>query len=155
MSAPYPLVNGFRHAWSSIEIRAAGNIIKGVTEINYAPSLEPGIVYAAGAEPIGRTLGQSKYEGDMSILLEEFNDLVTALGDNWMTVSFDVIVSHDASGSGLSVIQDTLRGCRITEVENGSSATSTDATVRKCTLSIMRILMNGVAPGPDTTAPFS
>jgi len=155
MSAPYPLTNGFRHSWASIEIRANGPVINGVTEINYSPSLEPGLVFGAGAEAVGRTVGQSKYEGDMTILLEEFNDLVTALGPNWMTVEFDIVVSYDASGSGLSVIQDTLRACRITKYEASNSTTSQDGTARKCTLSILRILTNGVATATDTVAPFS
>lgn len=154
MAIAYPLINGSRHSWASIELRCAGSVVQGGTEINYSPSLEPTFVFGAGAEPIGRTLGQAGYEGDVTLLLEEFNELVERLGDNWMTVAFDIVVSHDASGAGLSVIQDTLIGCRITKVENSSSSSSTEPTTRKCTLSIMRIKMNGVDPGPNTTAAF-
>lgn len=145
---PYPLINGQRHSWSSAEIRVAGNIVLGVTEINYSPTLEPAVVRGAGALPIGHTLGQAEYEGDVTLLLEEFNALTLALGDAWMTKPFDVVVSYDESGSGLSTIVDTLGGCRITKVEASASADSTDPLTRKLTLKYLTILLNGVSPMP-------
>ncbi len=145
---PYPLINGVRHSWSSIECRLNGNIILGVTEVNYSPTLEPGVVRGAGPRPIGHTLGQVEYEGDFTLLLEEFNALVTALGAGWMTRPFDVVVTYDESGSGLSTIVDTLGSCRITKVEASNSADSTDASTRKCTLKFLSLLLNGVDPMP-------
>lgn len=152
MALQNPLINGFYHSWASIEIRCNGNVIQGFTEINYSPGLEPGIVFGAGAEPIGRTLGQASYEGDFTLLLAQFNELITALGENFLTKSFDVVVSY--SSPEIPDTVDTLKGCRITKVENGASTGSTDAVTRKCTLSVMRILLNGLAPGPNTAAPF-
>lgn len=145
---PYPLINGQRHSWSSIEIRLNGNIVLGLTEINYSPTLEPGVVRGAGALPIGHTLGNAEYEGDFTILLDEFNALTTALGAAWMTKPFDIVVSYDESASGLSTIVDTLGGCRITKVEAGASADSTDPITRKCTVKYLTLLLNGVSPMP-------
>lgn len=159
MAVSYAQINGVRHSWSSIEARANGNIILGFTEINYTNTLDPGVVRGAGALPIGHTLGNAEYEGDFSILLEEFNNLVESLGEGWMTVTFDIVVSYDATignvaAGGLSVITDTLRGCRITKVESSNSGGSTDATVRKCTIKPLQILFNGVSamPTQPTTA---
>lgn len=146
---PYPLVNGQRHSWSSLEIRVAGNIILGLTELNYSPTLEPGVVIGAGSLPIGMTVGRAEYEGDFSILLEEFNSLQLQLGPAWMTKPFDIIASYDESGSGLSTVVDTLGGCRITKVESSASADSTDPIVRKCTIKYLTLLMNGVSPMPN------
>lgn len=148
MSVPYPLIQGVRHSWSSIEIRLNGAIVLGVTEINYSPTLEPGEVRGAGARVIAHTLGQATYEGDFTILLEEFNVLVAALGDQWMTKTFDIVVTYDESGSGLSTIVDTLSGCRITKVEASNSSGSTDGSTRKCTIKYLQLLLNGVDPMP-------
>ena len=148
MSVSYPLVNGVRHSWSSIESRVNGSIVLGITEVNYSPTLEPGEVRGAGPRVIAHTLGQASYEGDFTILLEEFNALVAALGDAWMTRTFDIIITYDESGSGLSTIVDTLSGCRITKVEASNSSGSTDASVRKCTIKYLGLLLNGVDPMP-------
>jgi hypothetical protein len=154
MPVAFPMINGVRHSWSSVEIRLDNGIVLGITEINYSPKLEPGIVRGAGALPIAFTLGNAEYDGDFTILLEEFNSLMTQLGPGAMTVSFDIVVSYDATlgnvtEGGLSVIVDTLKGCRITSIEHGASSGSTDAIVRKCTVKPMSMLLNGVSPMPD------
>lgn len=152
---PYPLINGVRHSYSSVETRVNGIIILGCTEVNYTPTLDPAVVRAAGALPIGLTLGNMEYEGDITLLLQEFNNLIVQLGDGFMTVPFDIIVNYDpglggvTTGQGLEVITDTLQGCRITKVEASQSSGSTDAIVRKCTLKPTAVLLNGFRPGPE------
>ncbi len=150
----YPLINGVRHAFSSIELRVNGSIILGFTEINYSPKLDPGIVRAAGALPVGMTLGNMEYEGDFTLLLQEFNNMLVQLGDGFMTVPFDIVVAYDASlggvqSGGLDVIVDTLEGCRISSVEATASSGSTDALTRKCTVKPLNVLLNGLRPGPQ------
>jgi hypothetical protein len=146
---PYPLVNGQRHSWSSIEARIAGQIVLGFTEINYSPTLEPGIVRGAGSLPIGMTRGNAEFDADFTILLEEFNNLVTILGERFMLVPFDIVVSYDESDSGLSTIVDTIQNCRITKIEASNSSGTTDGTARKCTVKHIGILLNGVNPMPE------
>jgi hypothetical protein len=153
MAIPYPLINGVRHSWSSVEIRVANQIVLGITEINYSPALDPAVVRGAGALPIGLTLGNMEYDGDFSILLEEFNALQTVLGDGMMTVPFDIVPAYDATlgnvqSGGLSVIVDSLLGCRITKIEAAASSGSTDALVRKCTIKYLDLLLNGLRVGP-------
>lgn len=154
MSAPYPLINGVRHSWASIEIKLADDIILGITELNYKDKLDPGIVKGAGPRPIAFTLGNAEFDGDFTILLEEFNTLVTKLGDAWKSISFDIIVTYDESGSGLSTIVDTIKGCRITDTEASNSSGSTDGSVRKCAIKALDILWNGFssAPGQPTAS---
>lgn len=148
MSLAYPLGQGWRQSWSSIEIRVNNSIVLGITEINYSPSLEPGDVRGAGPRVIAFTLGQGAHEGDFTILLEEFDFLVATLGDNWMTKSFDIIVTYDGTDGGLSVIQDTLGAVRITKTEHSNSNGSTDASVVKCTIKYLTLLLNGRDPLP-------
>jgi hypothetical protein len=152
MAASYPQINGVRHAWSSVEIRVAADIILGIPEINYKANLDPGEVRGAGVAPIAFTMGNSNFEGDLSILLEEFNILTTKLGAGWMGQSVEIVVSYDESGSGLSTIVDTLQGVRFTSVENGASSGSTDAIVRKLPFKCLNILYNGQAATPQPPA---
>lgn len=150
MAISYPLINGFRHANAQAEVRVAGNIILGVTEVNYSVNGNQASVYAQGALPIAQTMGKFEYKADITFLLEEFNVLIASLGRGYMLVPFDIVVTYDAPGGGLSVIVDTIQGARITSTENaGLSAGSADAITRKCELLPAGILFNGLPPGPD------
>lgn len=144
----FPLVNGVRHSWASVEARVNGQIVLGFTEVNYSDGLEPGIVKAAGALPIALTTGDASFDGDFTILLEEFNQLVAALGPRWKLVPFDIVCTYAEEDSGLTTIVDTIKGCRITKTEAGNSSGSTDGTVRKCTIKPMGLLWNGVDSMP-------
>lgn len=153
MAVSYPQINGVRHAWSSVELRVDGDIILGITEIDYKASLDPGEVRGAGSAPIAFTLGNSSFEGSLTILLQEFNTLVSKLGAGWMGKAIEIIVSYDESGSGLSTIVDTIQGVRLTSVENSLSASSTDPTVRKLPFKALNILYNGQAATPQAPTP--
>src|ERR1700749_4419118 len=142
-ATPYPFISGSRHSWASIEIRVAGQIVLGIIEVNYTPTLDPGVVYGAGPLPIAMTTGKAEFEGEFTILLEEFNTLIQNLGDAFMTQFFDIIVSYDATGTGLTTVVDTLHGCRITKVEASNAASSTDASSRKCSIKMLQLLLNG------------
>lgn len=150
MPVSYPLINGVRHSWSSVEAKIAGAVIGGITEINYAPKLEPGKVRGAGPRIIGMTTGQADYSADCSILLAEYAELQTMLGAQFLTAFFDVEVSYSDEGystSGLLTITDTFK-CRITEVSAAMSSGSTDGLVRKLTLAPIDMRLNGVDPMP-------
>jgi hypothetical protein len=154
LAIQYPLVNGFRHAWSSCEIRLAGDITLGCTEINYSIKTDRAYVRGAGALPIGQTLGNFTYEADLSILVAEFDQFMTLLGPQAMTQFWDIVVSYDAgvgliNASPLAVIQDTIQQATITEISAAVSSGSADGLVRKITLMPSGLLLNGVAATPD------
>ena len=149
MSAPYPLVNGVRHSWASVEIKANDDIVLGITEVNYKNSLEPSEVMGAGPRPIAYTLGKASFDGDFTILLEEFNAFITKLGAGWQSRAFDIVVTYDESGSGLSTIVDTIKGCRITSTEGAATSANADAIVRKLPFKALDILWNGLSGVPN------
>lgn len=148
MATPYPLTNGVRHSWASVEIKLSDDIILGITEINYKDNLDPSVVRGAGPRPIAFTTGNYEADGDFTILLEEFNTLLQKLGDGWKTQQFDIIVTYDESKSGLSTIVDTLKGCRITSTEGSNSSSNSDPSLRKLPFKCLDILWNGVSSLP-------
>lgn len=151
MAVSYPMINGKRHSWASVELRADNDIILGITEADYKASLDPGEVRGAGSAPIAFTMGNSSFEGSISILLEEFNALVQKKGEGWMGQSFELI--HSYSEDGLTTIVDTVQGVRFTSVENSMSASSTDPIVRKLPYKALNILYNGQAATPQAPTP--
>lgn len=150
MPIAYPLVNGNRYDFSSVEIRVAGALFNGVKEVTYSQTLEPGIVRGNRAQVIGRTRGPLDAEGNLTLYKLEFQALIQALQllgaptqAGFMEVPFDVVVNYAEVGQ--PVIQDTLRGCRIKKYEDTGSeggepiATSVD-------LHIMLILSGDLPP---------
>ena len=139
----YPLINGRRYDWSTIEAKIAGSLLGlGLKEIDYAPKLEPGEVRGAGASVIGRTRGLASYKASMTLLKEEFNLFIGSLGPGYGEEPWDLSVSY-ADDLGPLTATDTLIGCRIVEPSQSQSQTS-EGLVVKVELSVMRILLNGL-----------
>lgn len=142
MAISYPLINGTRHEWSSIELKLNGKIYVGVSSINYSAKLEPTKVYGVSPEPIGRTRGVYSAEGSIEMYLAEYNALLTdlsALG-GLMEVSFDAVVAY--SEADFDVITDEVIGCRIKNID-ASQSQGADPLKRKLDLDIMKIKFGG------------
>ena len=158
----YPLINGTRFDWSSIEISFASSTgvplsnlpVIGVKELSYKQSLEPGVIYGTAAQVMGHTRGQHKAEGAITFFKSEWGDfltnLITAGGTGGastlgsMEIPFDITVNYSEPGPS-PIMTDILRGCRIKNVDHSNSQSS-EAAVVKCDLSLMYFLDNKVAP---------
>ena len=141
-AADYPLINGTRHEWSSVEIKVAGQIYLGVKEIKYSDKLEPNKLRGTHAEAIGRTRGEYNAEdGSVVMYLQEANALRQALGPGYKEVPFDIVVSY--SDEGVDTIQDEIIGCRIKGDEGGGSQ-GADALVVTFALDVMKVRWNGI-----------
>jgi hypothetical protein len=142
-SIQYPLVNGHRWSWASLEMTFNGLLYVGVKSLNYKPSLKPGLVRGTGSNPIGRTKGEAEYTGDFEMLRLEFDQLVATLGGavrGYGEVAFPIVVTRFEVGSPVSI--DIIDGVRIDEVDL-SNAQGSDASTAKCTFTAMRMLLNG------------
>ena len=135
----YPLVNGTRQEWSSIEAKIAGDVFLGIREIAYNDKLEPTKVYGIHAEPLGRTRGVYLAEGSITLLLDEADTLIQKLGDGFKEKVFDITVAYTEGGK---TIQDEIVGCRIKGVDQ-SVTQSADGLVRKFDLDVMKVRWNG------------
>lgn len=145
ISIDYPLINGTRFEYASIEIKAAGKRYVGVKSIDYSQDLEPGQVYGTHAQKIGRTRGELKPDGSMEMYKEEATNLIVGLGPGYMEVVFDIVVNYS---EGLNIVTDTIKGCRIKKVSDSHSQ-GTDAITTKLDLDVMSILFNGIKPMKD------
>lgn len=150
MPIAYPLINGNRYDFSSVELNVAGALFNGVKEITYSQTLEPGIVRGNRAQVIGRTRGPLDAEGNLTLYKLEFQSLIAALqvlgaptGAGFMEVPFDVVVNYAEVGQ--PVITDTLRGCRIKKYED-TGAEGGEAIATSVDLHIMLILSGGLPP---------
>ena len=149
MSAPVPLLNGVRHDWASFEATVNGRRFSGFLELNYSYKLEPTVVYGAGAQPIGYTTGKAEYEGDFTMLAQDFEELMELMGEGAMITQFDIVANYTPVGEGMTPLTDTLQGCRITSIDSSASQGSGDALSIKTPIKILRILKNGRQLGPS------
>jgi hypothetical protein len=144
MTMAYPLINGARCSWADIEIKINRVRALAVQEITYNSKLEPGVVRGAGTRVLGRTRGQEEHEGSITLLKEEAQELIDALGDGFGEKAFDIVVSYRLGDESTvaKYSQDTLLGCRIKSPDQ-SLQQGTDAVKVKFELSVMDVLYNG------------
>lgn len=144
---PYPLVSGFAFSYASVELKftlpTGLKIYKGVKAINYKAPLEVQKIWGAHPEPYAQTVGKQDYEGDIELYLAEANDLQNSLGGGWSQIFFDTSVTY--STPGYPMIVDLLRGCRLTNPEQGITMGSTEGLTRKYTLNPMSIIYGGLS----------
>jgi len=142
---PYPLIQGHRYSFASIEALFNGLKILGFTSINYEDSLEPGKIWGSRPQKIGRTRGKQDPKAEVEMLKlewEQFKLTLGAAGVGFGEASFNIIVVY-AEQPYAPVTTDTLIGCRITNVKDASQD-GTDASKVTLTIDPMTILHNGV-----------
>jgi hypothetical protein len=159
----YPLINGVRHSFSSIEGQfvqaaavggqgqsgsAAGAAMalnfRGYKAINYGRTRSRTFVYGTHPDPIGKTRGKNEYKADLEVLLAEFyqlQDALQAIQAGYGDVFFQFIVTY--SENGFDTKTDTIIGCTL-DLTEASQAEGTDALHRKISLSPLKILINGI-----------
>lgn len=146
--AQYPLVNGTRHSWASVEVKVAGQIFY-VTSVNYSRKRNRTIVRENHPDPVGKTKGSNEYSADCEMLLSEFNNLQAALinqanqqglNGGYGDVFFQVLVQY--SENGLDTVSDQILGCTLDSTE-ASNSEGTDPSKRKFDLAPLKILFAG------------
>lgn|GEM_PF-4161868 len=152
-------INGNRYAFQNVSLQLAGiDLVRGVLmSINYKPTQQPGNVQGNQVVSMGRTVGYGECTGDFEMLESDANDFNQALVNYAagqgvtnapiMTIDFDAVVSYSVDLVS-AVITDTLKGCRITGIDNSRSK-GTDALTKKYELIIQRCLLNGLSAFGD------
>ncbi len=139
----YPLVNGFRHSWASVEAKIQNIPFRGIQEVNYTTKQEGEKLWGPHPEALGETLGELDHEGSIVLPTREFYHLLGMLGPGFMKVRFPIVVSYAEEEDGGEVITDELLFCRLRNLD-ASNARGAGALMRKVDLSIMKIKWNGV-----------
>lgn len=147
-SLAYPLVNGCRHSFSSVELNLAGLIFVGFTAINYTRTRSRTMVYGPHPDPIGKTRGKNEYKADCELYFAEFNLFKSTLGPGYGDIPFSVQVTY--TENGFDTIIDTILGCTLDSTE-ASNAEGTDPTKRKFEMNPIKILFNNE---DDLTTPL-
>jgi hypothetical protein len=141
----YPMVNGHRYSWASVEIGANnGAVVRGIKSIDYDHSLTPTKIMGTGPNPVGRTRGVYEAKATIEMYRTEWENLKATLGQSGVgfgETSFPITCQY--ADVGQPVVTDTLEGCRV-ENPSFSGAEGADALTVKITLNVMRILENGL-----------
>jgi hypothetical protein len=146
---PYPLVNGHRYSYASIEIRILDKIFFGFHAINYTNALSVGELYANAPHKIGRTRGRYEPTASAEMYRLEYENLKLQLaqlngGQGYQEVPFDIIVAY-AEQPSQPVVTDTIIGCRIVSSEF-SNTEGTDPSMVSLELNVMAIKEAGIFP---------
>lgn len=144
----YPLVNGHRYDYTSIEINLGGVLFSGIKSINYKHSLDPGLVRGTRAQVVGRTRGQYEAEGSIEFYKNEYDAFIAQLmllnpNFGYLEQSFDADIHY--SEPLQTVITDRCVGCRLKNADH-SPAEGNDPITVSCDLSILYIIENGKTP---------
>jgi len=136
----YPLINGLRHDWSSVEPSLNGQILQGIKSINYTWTREVAYVRGISPDPIGQTRGTNDFTCDCEVYLAEWNLFQNQLGDGFGDAFFSINVSY--AENGFDQISDLLVGCRLIGVD-ASQSQSSDPITRKLTFKPTKIYYQG------------
>ena len=152
-SISYPLINGLRYSFASIECTINGDKFLGFKSINYDDGLKPGVLYGTTPVPLGRTKGKYEAKGDLEVYRLEAQAILDALatgGKYFYEVPFTLTVQYSETDTD-PVTTDNIYGVRL-EAASASNSEGSDPTAIKFTLSIIQPI---VWDGLEGTAPAS
>ena len=140
---PYPMANGARASFVSIELKLKGQVFCGFTKIDYKRERERTDLYGNNVDPLGKTRGSNKFEGSCDLYLAEFIAFIMSVlgGPGYGDVFFGVDVTYSENGSDL--VHDQLIGCTLDSTE-ASQAQGNEGLKRGVNLHPLKILFNGI-----------
>lgn len=138
---PYPIINGARQSFASVELNFSGTVFTGFKAITYKRTRTRAKLHGNNADPIGKTVGVNEYTAEAEIYLAEYNFFQAQLGPGYGDVFFTTYVTYTTNG--FDTIQDTIVGCTIDEVDSNAQQ-GPDPLVRKIVLNPLKIYFNGV-----------
>lgn len=106
------LVNGIEYSWSNAVFSVAGNVIAGISEIEYSDEVEKVHNWGAGSKPVSRSYGKYEAKGSITLHGSEVERLarVAPNGDLTQIGPFDITVTF-AQQLGQLPARHKLRSC--------------------------------------------
>lgn len=161
-----PLINGYRHSFSSITFGAGRLTLAGIIAIDYGNEVDSAMVYGTPPQPLGATKGQLKSNCKFTMLQLEYDAYIAELcalngtpGSGFLEVRHDIQVAYqDGSGANLTpLIVDVVRGFRLKKPGRSFKA-GPEALAVECEGDCFYVLENGRAPfaiNPASTNGFT
>jgi hypothetical protein len=143
----FPLVNGNRYDFTSIEVLIGGVPFRGIKSIDYKDSLDPAKQWGTSARALGRTRGKADFEGSFEIFKEDAVVLRTALAalglGGYGEANFVIVVTYaELAVSAPSV--DVLDGCRVKSCQD-THAQGNEGITEKWDLDVLDVKRNGIS----------
>lgn len=143
-------INGNIYGWASVTVRIDGDLVNGLTAINWTETYESAMQYGLGKAygPRGRTSPKFSCEASMEMPTDTAQKIrnklsILAGGNGFATVSFDIVIQYSESLlSGQDPQTVTLIDCRIAKMDRPHGE-STDALKESWDLSVMDVITNG------------
>lgn len=113
--------NTRQYEWSDISIVILGKTINGIVAVEYGVDRKKDYVYGRGNNPLSIQRGQKKFEGEMTLLQSEYDELsllARAVNPKYdiTDISFDIAISY---GVGAQVVRDIILSAEFTESKKG------------------------------------
>lgn len=139
----YPLINGFRHQFSSVELKfqveGGQKVQVFMKSLNYSRKRNRGLVRGNHPDPLAKTRGENEYSGDCELFLAEWLLLKRTLGVGYGDVFFTVMVTYGENG--FDTFTDQIQGCTMDGLE-ASMSQGSDPLVRKFDLAPLKIIFD-------------
>jgi hypothetical protein len=107
----FPMINGLRHDWSSIELKANSQLFMGIKAIDYEWTREVAMVRGFSPDPLGQTRGTNSYGCTVEMYLAEWNLFLSQLGSGYGDTFFSISSSY--AENGFDQITDQIIGTRL------------------------------------------
>ena len=156
-------INGVDYGYSSVLMTVAGPTgpvpfpLTGMKDFSYKDNLKSGKARGTNAQVKRRSRGTYDADGSITfyksawgIWLQQFSAQAALLGLGYKELVFQVVVSYDEREVGLQT--DYVHDCRIAE-DSDTHSEDDPVLKHKCTLDILQINWNGVAPFSTATHP--
>lgn len=138
----FPLINGFRHQFSSVELKFQfdGNKVQVFAKsLNYSRKRNRGLVRLNHPDPVAKTRGENEYSADMELPVAEWLLVKRTLGPGYGDKAFSLLVTYGENG--FDTFTDQILGCTMDGVEAFMSQ-GTDPLMRKFDLNPLKILFD-------------
>lgn len=143
----FPLINGNRYDFSSVEVLVEGVPYRGIKAIDYEESLDGQKQWGTSARPLGRTRGKYDAKASLEIFVEDAvvlrQVLAGASGGGWGEAIFTVVIAYaELAVSPPNVVK--LFGCRVMKPA-ASHAQGNEGLTERWELDVMDITRNGIS----------
>lgn len=108
--------NSREYEFADITLVIGGKDVTGVRGVKYTAKQEKELVYGKGNEPLSIQKGNKSYEGELTLLQSELENLIASSENkSILSLQVDAVVSYGNPSSGDTLITDILQGIQFTE----------------------------------------